>query len=38
MKDKELKITNEIINDAFWLSYILELKRRIDDYNQKEVL
>lgn len=38
MEDKELKITNEIINDAFWLSYILELKRRIDDYNQKEVL
>lgn len=38
MDDKKLKITNEIINDAFWLSYILELKRKIDDYNQKEIL
>ncbi len=38
MEDKELKITNEIINDAFWLSYVLELKRKIDDYNQKEIL
>lgn len=38
MDDKKFRITNEIINDAFWLSYILELKRRIDDYNQKEVL
>ena len=38
MDDKKLKITNEIINDAFWLSYILEIKRRVTDYNQKEVL
>lgn len=38
MEDKELKITNEIINDAFWLSYVLELKRKIDDYDQKEIL
>lgn len=38
MDDKEFRIINEIINDAFWLSYILELKRNIDDYNQKEVL
>ncbi len=38
MDDKEFRITNEIINDAFWLSYISELKRNIDDYNQKEIL
>lgn len=38
MDDKKFRITNEIINDAFWLSYILEIKRRITDYNQKEIL
>ena len=38
MDDKKFRITNEIINDAFWLSYILEIKRRVTDYNQKEIL
>ncbi|HCJ31905.1 MAG TPA: hypothetical protein DHV70_03350 [Firmicutes bacterium] len=37
-KDKKFKIFNEIMNDAFWLSYILEIKRSITDYNQKEIL
>ena len=36
--EKKIKIVNEIINDAFWLSYILELKRKLTDYNTKEVL
>ena len=27
--EKKIKIVNEIINDAFWLSYILELKRKL---------
>ena len=38
MDDKKFRITNEIINDAFWLSYILEIRRRVKDYTQKEVL
>ena len=33
-KNKKFKIFNEIMNDAFWLSYILEIKRSITDYNQ----
>lgn len=37
-KGKKFKIFNEIINDAFWLGYILELKRNITDYSQKEIL
>ena len=37
-KDKEFKIYNEIMNDAFWLGYILEIKRKITDYSQKEIL
>lgn len=37
-QDKQLKIVNEIINDAFWLGYILELKKKISDYTKKEVL
>ena len=37
-KDKEFKIFNEIMNDAFWLGYILEIKRKITDYSQKEIL
>lgn len=32
------KIFNEIMNDAFWLGYILEIKRKITDYSQKEIL
>ena len=36
--EKSVKITNEIINDAFWLSYILELKKKLTDYNIKEML
>lgn len=36
--DKKFKIVNEIMNDAFWLGYILEIKRKISDYNKKEVL
>ena len=37
-KDKEFKIFNEIMNDAFWLGYILKIKRKITDYSQKEIL
>lgn len=35
---KERKIVNEILNDAFWQSFILELKRNISDLYQKEIL
>lgn len=38
LQDKQLKIANEIINDAFWLGYILELKKKISDYTKKEIL
>ena len=38
MDDKQLKIVNEILNDAFWLGYILEIKRELKDYNKKEIL
>lgn len=38
MDDKQLKIVNEILNDAFWLGYILEIKRGITDYSKKEIL
>lgn len=38
MNDKQLKIVNEILNDAFWLGYILEIKRGITDYSKKEIL
>ena len=37
-KSKKIKILNEIMNDAFWLGYILEIKRNITDYSQKEIL
>lgn len=37
-KSKKFKIFNEIMNDAFWLGYILEIKRNITDYSQKEIL
>lgn len=37
-KQKDVKIINEIVNDAFWLSFILEIKRNLTDYNQKELL
>ena len=35
---KQKKIINEILNDAFWLGFFLEIKRNITDYNQKEIL
>lgn len=35
---KEKKIVNEILNDAFWLGFILEIKRGITNYNRKEIL
>ncbi len=38
MSDKTNDIVFEIINDMFWLSYILELKRLVEDYNKKEIL
>lgn len=38
MDNKQLKIINEILNDAFWLGYILEIKKNIPDYNKKEIL
>ncbi len=34
----DIKILNEIVNDAFWLSFILNVKRNIVDYKQKELL
>lgn len=37
-KDKKFMIVNEIMNDAFWLGYILEIKRNMTNYSQKEVL
>ena len=37
-ESKKFKIFNEIMNDAFWLGYILEIKRNITDYSQKEIL
>jgi hypothetical protein len=36
--EKQIKIVNEIINDAFWLGYILEIKRVLSDYSRKEIL
>ncbi len=35
---KEEKIAYEILNDAFWLNFILEIKRNLTDLNQKEEL
>ena len=35
MDDKHLKIVNKILNEAFWLGYILEIKRELKDYNKK---
>lgn len=37
-EEKNKRIANEIMNDAFWLGFILEIKRKIKDYNQKEFL
>lgn len=37
-KNMNLKILNEIVNDAFWLGYILEIKKHISNYNKKEIL
>lgn len=34
----DIKILNEIVNDAFWLSYILNIKRNLADCEQKELL
>lgn len=42
LKDKNVKNekqqVNEIINDAFWLGFILELKRKVSNTAKKEVL
>lgn len=42
LKDKnvnnEKQQVNEIINDAFWLGFILELKRKVSNTAKKEVL
>lgn len=42
LKDKnvnsEIQQVNEIINDAFWLGFILELKRKVSNTAKKEVL
>ncbi|MEG1990014.1 MAG: hypothetical protein RR144_02045 [Clostridia bacterium] len=35
---KQFKIINEIVNDAFWLGYILEIKRALSDNSKKEIL
>lgn len=36
--EKENKIIYEITNDAFWLAFILEIKRGINNHYQKEIL
>lgn len=36
--NNEKKQVNEIINDAFWLGFILELKRKVSNTAKKEVL
>ncbi|MCI9110686.1 MAG: hypothetical protein HFH47_02595 [Bacilli bacterium] len=38
LNKKQFKIVNEILNDIFWLGYILNLKRNINDTYKKEVL
>ena len=35
---KQNKVVNEILNDAFALGFVLELKRLISDVNHKEIL
>lgn len=37
-KEVFIKVNNEILNDAFWLGFILEIKRKIKDYGTKELL
>lgn len=37
-KNNEKQSINEIINDAFWLGFILELKRKVSNISKKEVL
>jgi len=37
-KEQFIKVNNEILNDAFWLGFILEIKRKITDYGVKELL
>lgn len=37
-KEQFIKVNNEILNDAFWLGFILEVKRKIADYGVKELL
>lgn len=37
-KEQFIKINTEILNDAFWLGFILEIKRKITDYGVKELL
>ena len=36
--NNEKKQVNEIINDAFWLGLILELKRKVNDNSKKEII
>ena len=38
MSDKTNDVVFEIINDMFWLSYILELKRLVENDDTKEIL
>lgn len=37
-KEQFIKVNTEILNDAFWLGFILEIKRKITDYGVKELL
>ncbi len=37
-KEVFIKVNNEILNDAFWLGFILEIKRKIKNYGTKELL
>lgn len=37
-KEQFIKVNNEILNNAFWLGFILEVKRKIADYGVKELL
>ena len=37
-KEQFIKVNNEILNDAFWLGFILEVKRKIADYGVKVLM
>lgn len=37
-KEQFIKVNTEILNDAFWLGFILKIKRKITDYRVKELL